>query len=77
LKKNILKAVKKVADQLGNTPTVCRSSYIHPTVLKSYESGITLDEFNAKKSRKVKRIQAEYEPEEIALMKLFRLKDEG
>ena len=73
LKKNILNAVKKVAEQLGNTPTVCRSSYIHPTVLKSYESGITLDEFSEKKNRKVKRIQAEYEPEELALMKLFKL----
>ena len=75
LKKNILKAVKKVAEQLGNTPTVCRSSYIHPTVLKSYESGITLEEFSEKKSRKVKRFQAEYEPEEIALMKLFKVND--
>jgi DNA topoisomerase-1 len=74
LKKNILNAVKKVAEQLGNTPTVCRSSYIHPTVLKSYESGITLAEFNEKRSRKVKRIQAEYEPEELALMKLFQVK---
>ena len=73
LKKNILSAVKKVAEQLGNTPTVCRSSYIHPTVIKSYEAGITLDEFNEKKSRKVKRIQAEYEPEELALMKLFKV----
>jgi len=75
LKKNILKAVKKVAEQLGNTPTVCRSSYIHPTVLKSYESGITLEEFSEKKSRKVKRFQAEYEPEEIALMKLFKVNE--
>lgn len=74
LKKNILNAVKKVAEHLGNTPTVCRSSYIHPTVLKSYESGITLAEFSEKKSRKVKRIQAEYEPEELALMKLFQIK---
>jgi DNA topoisomerase-1 len=74
LKKNILNAVKKVAEQLGNTPAVCRSSYIHPTVLKSYESGITLAEFNEKRSRKVKRIQAEYEPEELALMKLFQIK---
>ncbi len=75
LKKNILNAIKKVAEHLGNTPTVCRSSYIHPTVLKFYESGITLDEFSEKKNRKVKRIQTEYEPEEIALMKLFNLKD--
>ena len=75
MKKNILNAVKKVAEQLGNTPTVCRSSYIHPTVLKSYESGITLHEFSDKKSRKVKRIQTEYEPEELALMKLFNLNE--
>lgn len=74
LKKNILSAIKKVAEHLGNTPTVCRSSYIHPTVIKSYESGITIDEFTDKKThRKVKRIQAEYEPEERALMKLFKL----
>ncbi len=75
LKKNILNAVRKVAEQLGNTPAVCRSSYIHPTVLKSYESGVTLDAFNEKKHRKLKRIQTEYEPEEIALMKLFKINE--
>ena len=72
LKKNILKAVKKVAEHLGNTPTVCRASYIHPTVLKSYESGMTLTEFEKKKRRAIKLSQAEYEAEEIALMKLFQ-----
>lgn len=71
LKKNIVRAVKKVAEQLGNTPTVCRASYIHPTVLKTYEKGITLDEFRPKKKREIHRIEAEYEPEEKALMKLF------
>jgi DNA topoisomerase-1 len=75
MKKNILNAVKKVAEQLGNTPTVCRISYIHPRVIKSYEAGITLDEFSEKKHRKVKRIQTDYEPEEIALMKLFKQTD--
>jgi DNA topoisomerase-1 len=72
LKKNIVKAVKKVAEQLGNTPTVCRASYIHPTVLKSYEAGLTLAEFEARKKRAIKLSQAGYEPEEIALMELFR-----
>jgi len=51
LKKNIVKAVKQVAEHLGNTPTVCRASYIHPTVLKSYESGMTLAEFEKKETR--------------------------
>lgn len=70
LKKNILNAVKKVAEQLGNTPTVCRSSYIHPKIIKSYESGITIDEFVPRKKRKIKKIQEE--AEEKALMKLFK-----
>lgn len=72
LKKNIVKAVKNVADQLGNTPTVCRASYIHPKVIDSYEKGVTIDEFTPKKKRRIKRLNAEYEPDELALMKLFK-----
>ncbi len=70
-KKNIVTAIKKVAEHLGNTPAVCRASYIHPTILKSYEAGVTLAEFEKKKKRIVKFSQAEYEMEEKALMKLF------
>jgi DNA topoisomerase-1 len=73
LKKNIVAAVKKVAAQLGNTPTVCRGSYIHPTILKSYEAGVTLEEFKPNKARRIKRLhEGDFEPEEIALMKLFQ-----
>lgn len=72
LKKNVVKAVKKVAEQLGNTPTVCRGSYIHPTVIKAYENGITLDEFTPKGRRRIRRIETDYEPEEKGLMQLFQ-----
>ncbi len=71
LKKNIVKAVKAVAEQLGNTPAVCRGSYIHPAILKKYEAGITLDEFRPRVNRRIKRIE-DFEPEEKALIKLFR-----
>jgi DNA topoisomerase-1 len=70
-RKNIVAAIKRVAEYLGNTPTVCRGSYIHPAVLKCYESGITLDEFRPKRVRRIKRVEADYEPEEAALLKLF------
>lgn len=73
LKKNVVKAVKKVADQLGNTPMVCRSSYVHPTVLQSYGKGVTLDEFRPKKSRRINKTQADYETEEKSLIKMFRM----
>ncbi|MFN2390559.1 MAG: DNA topoisomerase IB [Pyrinomonadaceae bacterium] len=75
VKKNIVSAVRKVAEQLGNTPTVCRSSYIHPTILKSYESGVTIGQFTNGKQRKIKRINAEFEPEEEALLTLFQAKN--
>jgi len=71
VKKNIVSAVKKVAEQLGNTPTVCRGSYIHPAVLKVYENGRTLDDFAPRKKRKIKKILDDFEPEEKALLRLL------
>jgi DNA topoisomerase-1 len=71
VKTNIVNVVKIVAEKLGNTPSVCRSSYIHPKVLRAYESGLTIDGFRPKKSRRIKRVQSEYEPEEKALLRLF------
>ena len=74
IKKNVVRAVRNVAEQLGNTPTVCRSSYIHPNVLCCYEAGITLEDFRPRRSRSIKRIQPDYEPEELALLKLLQTK---
>ena len=71
-KRNLVKAVKRVAERLGNTPTVCRGCYIHPKVLTSYEQGVTLEEFRRRVERSIRRIQPEYEPEEMALLKLLK-----
>lgn len=71
-KRNILHAIKAVAEHLGNTPAVCRSSYIHPAVLERYCQGITLDEFRPRRERRIGRQQPEYLPEERALLKLLR-----
>ena len=38
-KKNITKMVKGVAKRLGNTPAVCRGSYIHPRFINDYLKG--------------------------------------
>lgn len=70
--KNIVAAVKKVAGQLGNTPSVCRSSYIHPNILKAYSRAKILDSFTSRRLRKAKRIEEEFEPSEISLLSLFK-----
>jgi DNA topoisomerase I len=71
-KRNLTQAVKRVAERLGNTPTVCRNCYIHPTVLERYLAGQTLAEFRRRIERSIRRIQPEYEVEELALMKLLK-----
>jgi DNA topoisomerase I len=38
-KREVKQIVETVAEQLGNTPTVCRNSYIHPAVIDGYLDG--------------------------------------
>jgi DNA topoisomerase-1 len=42
-KKNVVTAVRLVASELGNTPAICRKSYVHPVVVMKYlRSGTTI-----------------------------------
>jgi DNA topoisomerase I len=43
-KRAITAAVKEVAFYLGNTPAVCRASYIDPRVIDRYQGGLTIAE---------------------------------
>jgi DNA topoisomerase I len=52
-KKTLTACVKRVAEELGNTPAVARDSYIDPFVLELYESGDTISQIFADK--KVRR----------------------
>jgi DNA topoisomerase-1 len=38
-KRNIVRAIENVAKRLGNTPAVCRKSYVHPIVIEMYTEG--------------------------------------
>ncbi|HEX5469061.1 MAG TPA: hypothetical protein VFW80_08440 [Gaiellaceae bacterium] len=40
--KAVSRAVKEVAHYLGNTPAVCRASYIDPRVFDRYRDGVTI-----------------------------------
>jgi DNA topoisomerase I len=43
-KRAVQRAVKEVASYLGNTPAVCRRSYIDPRVIDLYMDGVTIRE---------------------------------
>jgi DNA topoisomerase-1 len=42
-KKNIVQAIERVAEWLGNTPSICRKCYIHPEVIDAYMEGSLLE----------------------------------
>jgi len=52
LEKNIRQTVKQVASHLNNTVSVCKSYYIHPTVIKTYTKKILVPHFETSKSKK-------------------------
>jgi len=41
-KRAISRAVAETATYLGNTPTVCRASYVHPDIIDRYADGLTV-----------------------------------
>lgn len=70
--KNITQMIKTVAQQLGNTTTVCRKYYVHPAVIDLYQQG-TLQEILAQEPPKQLQKQLkDLEPEELALIALLK-----
>jgi DNA topoisomerase I len=67
-KRNVVAAIEKVAKQLGNTPAICRKSYIHPEVLSAYMSGDLIKMIDAKIARKFKRQYAQLTADEIMVL---------
>ncbi|MEZ0231793.1 MAG: DNA topoisomerase IB [Methylophilaceae bacterium] len=42
-KKNLVQAIAIAAKKLGNTPAICKKSYVHPTIIETYLAGKILD----------------------------------
>jgi DNA topoisomerase I len=63
--------MRTVAARLGNTPAVCRQSYVAPVVVDAYLQGRTLEDFRPRHLRRVAARQTGLEPEEVALIRLL------
>lgn len=73
-KRNVVQAVKTVAESLGNKPSVCRKYYIHPAVIESYLCGNLARDFEAAAARVSP--SPWLDPEEAALLALLKKYDE-
>jgi DNA topoisomerase I len=70
-KRNIVQAIERVAERLGNTPAVCRKCYVHPAVLESYLDGSMLRALQQRGAEVAKDL-AGLDPEEAAVLALLR-----
>jgi DNA topoisomerase I len=68
----LVRVMRDVARELGNTPAVARSSYVSPAVVEMYERGITLADFRPKAERRVSATDRGLTKEERALLSLLR-----
>ena len=70
-KKNVVAAVKSVAERLGNTPSVCRKCYVHPAVIETYMGGEMLRSFEHEVKRALPRSPHALRREELDLLHLL------
>jgi DNA topoisomerase-1 len=71
-KRAVASVVRKVAERLGNTPAVARSSYISPAVIDQYLDGRTLEDFRPRHLRIVTARDIGLDREEQATLSLLR-----
>ena len=67
-KKNLIQAIERVAERLGNTPSVCRKCYVHPAVLDAYLEGAMLEALKQRTEQEIADGLASLKPEEAAVL---------
>ena len=70
-KQAVVRAIEGVAEQLGNTPTVCRACYVHPEVIDRYLDGTMVDALS-RRARGVGRGAHALRAEEAAVLGLLQ-----
>jgi DNA topoisomerase-1 len=76
-KKKIVAAIKETAETLGNTPAVCRSAYICPHVLDSFERGQVIRRYFDTVEELVNYRGGHLHQAERALLRLLKGKNNG
>lgn len=71
-KRKIVAAIKETATILGNTPAVCRSSYICPEIIQSFERGRTINRYFNTQNELLRYRGRKLHPAEKSLLNFMR-----
>jgi DNA topoisomerase-1 len=72
IKRKVVAAIKETAEALGNTPAVCRGSYICPAIITAFETGRTIDRCFPDLERLIAYRGVNLHPAEKALVRLLK-----
>jgi DNA topoisomerase I len=68
--RTVRRAIERVAEQLGNTATVCRKSYVHPSIVNAYREGSLARVFRRRATRR-SSVPSGLRAEELAVVGLL------
>jgi DNA topoisomerase-1 len=71
-KRAVTAVMRRVGEQLGNTPAVARGSYVSPAVIDQYLDGTTIEDFRPRHLRVVGARDLGLDLEEQAVLSLLR-----
>jgi DNA topoisomerase-1 len=71
-KRNITRAIERVAQRLGNTKTICRKCYIHPAIIDAYLDRSLVETLKARTERELRESLTTLSPEEAAVLALLQ-----
>lgn len=71
-KRNVTQAIERVATRLGNTPAICRKSYVHPEIVGAYLDGSLAAQLKAEIEEELRDELDGLEPEEAAVLVFLR-----
>ena len=71
-KRVVAAVMRRVSEELGNTPAVARASYVSPAVIDQYLDGRTIEDFRPRHLRVVGARDLGLDHEEQALLSLLR-----
>jgi DNA topoisomerase I len=72
IKKNVTQTIKKVAEQLGNTPAICSKYYVHPAVVEAYSNGSLIETLQQQTGKTLPVTPNGLRPEEKCVMKILQ-----
>jgi DNA topoisomerase-1 len=72
VRKNIVAAIKATAQNLGNTPAVCRKSYIHPAIIEAYLDRSLIPKLGDWKGNTRSNSKLRLQPKEAAVLRFLK-----